>query len=96
MDRIIIGIVVLAAVWYLFRWFRSAAKRGNDSCGCGTCGGTCGGAEMNCGGNSSLIPDSGKGFPDKTENREVKVQQGSIKGGGRSAFLFESVREGGE
>ncbi|MCD6294564.1 MAG: FeoB-associated Cys-rich membrane protein [Deltaproteobacteria bacterium] len=51
MDLIIIGIIVLAAVGYLFLWFRSAAKRRNGFCGCGTCEGSCGSAKKDCGGN---------------------------------------------
>ena len=38
MDAIIVGTIVMAAVWYLFKQFHAALKNKEPGCGCGGCG----------------------------------------------------------
>ncbi len=40
-QTIIVMLMVAAAVWYLFHWFRAAFKAENSCTGCGGCSGIC-------------------------------------------------------
>jgi hypothetical protein len=51
-EKILIGIIVAGAVYYLYRRFRATTSAGGASCGCGGCD-SCGTGQIACESNGS-------------------------------------------
>jgi hypothetical protein len=65
LDKIIIAVIALPAVWYLFWQIYSTIKRKNAGCGCGSCAFQCGkehpdGIMCQSGNTESRVPVSDK------------------------------------
>jgi hypothetical protein len=51
LEKILIGVIVAGAVYYLYRRFRATASTEGTSCGCGC--DSCGTAQIECGSDGS-------------------------------------------